>query len=199
MKAGPPAQFGIAEVLQHDGRGVVRLTRRGAGPALVEGPRRATRGLRLLRPPTGGGSTRRAARPAARLGEDAGRDPEPSAVIDTRSLRAPPTIPRSTSGWDGGKEVGGRKQYVMVDCLGLLLVVMVTAASVQDRDAAGPVPARLRARFRKIQLVWAGGGYVGRLVIWAAEKLQLTFEIVKRSDDASGFVVLRDVGSWRGR
>ncbi len=95
--------------------------------------------------------------------------------------------------------MGGRKQYVMVDCLGLLLVVMVTAASVQDRDAAGPVLARLRARFRKIQLVWADVGYAGRLVVWAAEKLQLTLEIVERSDDASGFVVLRDVGSWRGR
>ncbi|MFG2858981.1 transposase [Streptomyces mirabilis] len=132
--------------------------------------------------------------------EDAGRDPEPTpAVIDTQSLRAAPTIPRSTSEWDGGKEVGGRKQHVLVDCLGLLLVVMVTAASVQDRDAARPVLARLRARFRKIQLVWADGGYAGRLVVWAAEKPQLTLEIVERSDDASGFVVLRDVGSWRGR
>ncbi|WP_316737431.1 transposase [Streptomyces mirabilis] len=119
--------------------------------------------------------------------------------MDTRSLRAAPTIPRSTSGWDGGKEVGGRKRHVMVDSLGLLLVVMVTAASVQDRDAAGPVSARIRARFRRIQLVRADGGYAGRLVIWAAEKLQPTLEIVKRSDDASGFVVLRDVGSWRGR
>ncbi|MFF4519265.1 transposase [Streptomyces mirabilis] len=133
--------------------------------------------------------------------EDAGRGSGAalSAAIDTRSLRAAPTIPRSTSGWDGGKEVGGRKRHVMVDSLGLLLVVMVTAASVQDRDAAGPVSARIRARFRRIQLVRADGGYAGRLVIWAAEKLQPTLEIVKRSDDASGFVVLRDVGSWRGR
>jgi hypothetical protein len=60
---------------------------------------------------------------------DTGRDPEPTAtVIDAQSLRAAPTIPRSTSGWDGGKKVGGRKRHVVVDCPGLLLVVMVTAA-----------------------------------------------------------------------
>ncbi|MEV5283323.1 hypothetical protein [Streptomyces sp. NPDC051994] len=42
---------------------------------------------------------------------------------------------------------------------------------------------RLRAQFRKIVLVWADSGYRGRLVTWAKEKLQLTLEIVKRSDD----------------
>jgi transposase len=48
----------------------------------------------------------------------------------------------------------------------------------------------LRTRFRKITLVWADGGYTGRLVTWAKEKLQLTLQIVKRSDDMTGFVVL---------
>ncbi|MFD7602090.1 hypothetical protein ACFWAN_16345 [Streptomyces mirabilis] len=67
------------------------------------------------------------------------------------------------------------------------------------REGGRPVPARLRARFRKIQLVRADGDYAGRLVVWAADKLQLTLETVERDDDASGFVVLRDVGSWRGR
>ncbi|MEU9878988.1 transposase [Streptomyces phaeochromogenes] len=48
-------------------------------------------------------------------------------------------MPRATSGWDGGKRVGGRKRHVVVDCLGLVLTVLVSAASVQDRDA-GVVP-----------------------------------------------------------
>ena len=123
--------------------------------------------------------------------EDAGRDPEPTAaIIDSQSLRAAPSVPRATSGWDGGKRVGGRKRHIVVDCLGLLLAVVVTAASVQDRDAAQPLLDRLRTRYRKIALVWADGGYAGRLVAWAAEKLQLTLQIVKRSDDTSGFVVL---------
>jgi len=54
-----------------------------------------------------------------------------------------------------------------VDTLGLLLAVIVTPASVQDRDGANPLLALLRERFATISLVWADGGYAGRLVIWA--------------------------------
>ncbi|WP_308377518.1 transposase [Streptomyces sp. ISL-99] len=78
----------------------------------------------------------------------------------------------------------------MVDCLGLVLAVRVTAASVQDRHAAVPLLTRLRERYFSIRLVWADSGYAGRLVDWAAEKLRLTLQIVKRSDDTTGFVVL---------
>ncbi|MFF4726326.1 IS5 family transposase [Streptomyces mirabilis] len=120
-----------------------------------------------------------------------GRSPDPTAaIVDSQSLRAATNIPRSTSGWDGGKKVGGRKRHLVVDCLGLVLAVAVTAASVQDRDAAVPLLERLRTMYFSIRLVWADGGYAGRLVGWAAEKLQLTLEIVKRTDDTSGFVVL---------
>jgi len=41
----------------------------------------------------------------------------------------------------------GRKRHIAVDTLGLLLAVVVTAASVQDRDGAAPLPAALRERF----------------------------------------------------
>ncbi|MEY9849032.1 transposase [Streptacidiphilus sp. BW17] len=84
----------------------------------------------------------------------------------------------------------GRKHHILVDCLGLLLVVMVTTASVHDRDAAMPLLERLRDRYRKITLVWADGGYAGRLVTWAKQTLRLTVQVVKRSDDVSRFVVL---------
>jgi transposase len=86
--------------------------------------------------------------------------------------------------------VGGRKRHLVVDCLGLVLAVAVTAASVQDRDAAIPLLERLRKMYFSLRLVWADGGYAGRLVDWAAEKLQLTLDIVKRTDDTTGFVVL---------
>jgi hypothetical protein len=65
-----------------------------------------------------------------------------------------------------------------------------TTASIHDSNAAADLLERLRDRFKKITLVWADGGHVGRLVTWAKEKLQLTVQIVKRSDDVSGFVVL---------
>ncbi|MEU8151958.1 transposase [Nonomuraea sp. NPDC048901] len=77
-----------------------------------------------------------------------------------------------------------------MDTLGLLLCVVVTAASVQDRDGAHPLLARLREKFSTIALVWADGGYAGRLLAWARDVLHLTVTIVKRSDDLRGFVVL---------
>jgi transposase len=43
---------------------------------------------------------------------------------------------------------------------------------------------------RRVQLVWADGGYAGKLVIWAKETLNLALTIVKRSDDTTGFTVL---------
>ncbi|MFD8542042.1 transposase [Streptomyces rubrogriseus] len=49
---------------------------------------------------------------------------------------------------------------------------------------------RLRAMCFSIRLVWADGGYAGRLVDWATEKCRLTLQIVKRCDDTAGFVVL---------
>lgn len=120
-----------------------------------------------------------------------GRSVDPTAaIVDSQSVRAAANIPRATSGWDGGKRVGGRKRHVVVDCLGLVLAVLVTAASVQDRDAAVPLLARLREGYFSVRLVWADGGYAGSLVDFAREKLQLTLDIVRRCDDTTGFVVL---------
>ena len=73
---------------------------------------------------------------------------------------------------------------------GLILAVVVTAASIQDRDGAHRLLVALRARFHPIELMWADGGYSGRLVIWAKSVLTLTIQIVKRSDTATGFEVL---------
>ncbi|MFI5888470.1 IS5 family transposase [Streptomyces sp. NPDC051554] len=126
-----------------------------------------------------------------RVREKEGRLPDPTAaIVDSQSVRAAVNIPRSTSGWDGGKKVGGRKRHLVVDCLGLVLAVAVSAASVQDRDAAVPLFQRLRGQYFSIRLVWADGGYAGRLVDWAREKPRLTLQIVKRTDDTAGFVVL---------
>jgi len=70
--------------------------------------------------------------------------------------------------------------------------VLVTAASVQDRDAAKPLLWNLRKAFPSVKLVWADGGYAGKLVTWAAAKLKpkLALQIVKRPDDLHTFKVL---------
>ena len=121
----------------------------------------------------------------------AGRRPAPSAaIIDSQSVRAADTVGKPSRGWDAGKKVNGRKRHLAVDTLGLLLVVLVTAASTQDRDAGRALLWRLRASYRGIRLVWADGGYAGRLVAWAAAVLHLVVEIVRKRPGQSTFEVL---------
>jgi putative transposase len=86
--------------------------------------------------------------------------------------------------------VNGRKRHIVVDTLGLLLAVVVHAASVQDRDGAKLVLAKLVGRFPRLELIWADGGYAGQLVEWAKTMLAWTLAIVKRTDDLRGFQVL---------
>jgi putative transposase len=62
----------------------------------------------------------------------------------------------------------------VVDVLGLFLVVRVHAAGMQDRDGAKPVLRALVARFPGLRLIWADGGYAGKLVAWVATVLQRT-------------------------
>src|ERR1700754_3971399 len=67
----------------------------------------------------------------------AGRNPQPSAAaIDSQTVRAAETVGKPTRGYDGAKKIDGRKRHIAVDTMGLLLVVMVTAATLQDRPAA---------------------------------------------------------------
>ena len=70
----------------------------------------------------------------------AGRKPAPTAaIIDSQSVRAAEEASRASRGYDAGKKVNGRKRHTAVDTIGLLLAVLITAASVQDRDAAKPL------------------------------------------------------------
>ncbi|MER8062595.1 MULTISPECIES: transposase [unclassified Streptomyces] len=143
-------------------------------------------GVRLLSQMAAGGPGQEAPRPAARTGPGGRR---PSGGADGGDHRFAVSQGRLV-GYDGSKKINGRRRHVITDSIGLILMVLVTDANVTDRQAARVMMPCLRARFRKITLVWADGGYTGRLVTWAKEKLQLTLEIVKRSDGMSGFVVL---------
>jgi transposase len=121
----------------------------------------------------------------------AGRGPEPTAaVIDSQSVKAAETVAAASRGFDAGKKVAGRKRHIAVDVTGLLLTVLVTAASVQDRDAAKPLLWNLRKAFPTVRLALADGGYAGKLVTWATTALKLTLQIVRRPDDLHTFQVL---------
>ena len=128
-------------------------------------------------------------RAAAR--QAAGRKAEPTAaVIDSQSVRAAPTVPKASRGWDNAKKVNGRKRHIAVDTSGLLLEVLITAASVQDRDAARPLLFNLTRARRRIRRAWADSVYAGKLQLWAATYLKLTIEIVKRPENLHTFQVL---------
>ncbi len=123
----------------------------------------------------------------------AGRSPAPSAAITgSQSVKGPEMIGRARRGYDAGKKINGTKRHIAVDTGGLLLTMLVTAASVQDRDAARPLLWNLRCAFASITLAWADGGYAGKLVTWTAARLKpnLTLEIVRRPDDLHAFQVL---------
>jgi len=69
-------------------------------------------------------------------------------------------------------------------------MVVVHTASIQDRDGALSVLARAYEKYPNLKLVWADGGYAGKLVKLVSALFAWTLQIIKRSDIARGFVVL---------
>ncbi|MEU5646189.1 transposase [Streptomyces milbemycinicus] len=90
---------------------------------------------------------------------------------------------------DNGKLINGRKRHAVVDTLGLLLAVQVTAADTGDRAAAQTLLARVVDAHHRLELVWADGGYTGSLIEYCLTALTLVIAVVKRSE-MRGFVVL---------
>jgi transposase len=129
-----------------------------------------------------------ALRDAAR--DAAGRDPMASAgIVDAQSVKGADTVGAGTRGYDAGKKVSGRKRHVVVDTLGLLVVVLVTAASVQDRDSGRLVLNKARMAMPSIALVW-DGGYAGRCVEFARRLLRIILQIVRKPEGQRTFEVL---------
>ena len=69
-------------------------------------------------------------------------------------------------------------------------MVIVHAANIQDRDGAKLLFEKAKGRFPRLRLIWADGGYAGKLVDWVKTICHRVLEIVKRSDDVKGFQVL---------
>lgn len=83
-------------------------------------------------------------------------------------------------------KVKGRKRHILVDTMGLLLTVVVDAASVQDRDGAKNVLAVTSWKPRELLTVRADGGCGGKLVGWCREKVGWALEVIRRPKDQRG-------------
>lgn len=117
------------------------------------------------------------------------REPEPSAaILDSQSVKT--TQVKGVRGYDAGKKVDGRKRHILVDTLGLLLLVVVHTADIQDRDGAKLVLEEAKQFLSRLLLIWADGGYAGKLVDWVKDVCDWTLEIVKRDPNTKGFQVL---------
>ena len=79
----------------------------------------------------------------------------------------------------------------MVDTLGLIWGLVVHSASVQDRDGAKLVLETVQGKLPRLKLLWADGGYAGKLIDWVMQACGWVLEIVKRSEDAKGFELLK--------
>jgi transposase len=110
-----------------------------------------------------------------------------AAVLDAQSTRSSPQ--GGDSGYDAGKKIKGRKRHLMVDTLGLLLAVSVTAANVQDRDGAHPVVAAAIAKYPSIETIFADSGYAGQCAQTLSQCHDIRVQVVRHPCN-------KNVGRW---
>ena len=133
-----------------------------------------------------------ALRPQVR--QQAGREPTPSAgSIDSQTVRA--TEIGGPHGYDGGKQLNGRKRHLVLDTLGLLLAVTVTSAAADDGTAAPQVLGKLtKESFPRLKKLWADNKYHNhQLDGWVSKHGWYAIEVKSRPPGSEGFRVIK----WR--
>ncbi|QRX90451.1 IS5 family transposase [Streptomyces noursei] len=122
--------------------------------------------------------------------EKEGRNSAPTAcAIDSQSVKTAHTVPTSSQGIDAGKKIVGRKRSIVTDTLGLLLLVMVTAAGVSGNEAGKQLLPRTAAAHPTITKAWVDIGYKNQAVEHGAT-LGIDVDVVPRNTQVKGFSVL---------
>ena len=118
-----------------------------------------------------------------------GRRAQPTAaLIDSQRVKT--TEAGGERGFDGGKNVRGRKRHFLVDTEGHLLAVLVEAANRGDRDGARWVLSWVSKRWPELRKLWADHGYSGAdLAVWLRDEYGIDLEIVEKPADQVGFAV----------
>lgn len=122
---------------------------------------------------------------------DDGRDAQPTAaILDSQSVKSDGH--GGAVGYDAGKKIKGRKRHLLVDTLGLVLGVVVGPADCPERDGGQQVLQRVGSWFARWRKLWVDGGYTGEpFAQWVRTQWpKLEVEVVRRSDDTTGFAVL---------
>lgn len=121
----------------------------------------------------------------------AGRAEQPTAVIvDSRTVQSTPTS-GARAGYDGAKRRKGAKVHAVVDTLGHLLALRVTAANEQDRAQVGALAADVQAvTAEHVELAYVDQGYTGAIPAQQAAAHGLKLEVIKLDHAKRGFVLL---------
>jgi transposase len=117
----------------------------------------------------------------------AGRSPEPTAaILDSQTVKTSGNVPECSQGIDAGKRIKGRKRHVATDVLGLLLVVLVTAASVQDTTGGRVVVEQVARAHPTVAVAWVDSGYK-QSVIDRGAQYNIDVQVVTKDPQQQGF------------
>jgi len=111
-----------------------------------------------------------------------------AAALDSQSVKT--AAGPGVHGYDAGKKINRRKRHLLVDTLGLLLVVVVTSASVSDPAGARLIFARLTGACKKLRRIWVDGTYRGHLLEWVLLHFHFLLQPVMHRKGQKGFAVL---------